>query len=83
MAFPQELVRDVSGSSHCGVLQTTAAFSLLLPLAHTLTPTPLHCQIKVLHEALACIFFNGYAERLTEGQTAFLPIQQTHLMGVQ
>ena len=45
--------------------------------------TPLHRQIKVLHEALACIFFNGYAERLTEGQTAFLPILETYLMGVQ
>jgi hypothetical protein len=45
--------------------------------------TPLHHQIRGLHEALARIFFNGYAERLTEGQTAFLPIQQTHLMGVQ
>ena len=46
-------------------------------------PTPLHRQIKVLHEALARIFLNGYAERLTEGQTAFLPIHLTHLMGVQ
>ena len=51
------------------------------PLAHTLTP--LHRQIKVFHEALARIFFNGYAERLTGGQTAFLSIHETHLMGVQ
>jgi hypothetical protein len=48
-----------------------------------LPPTALHRQIKVLHEALARTFSNGYAERLTEGQTAFLPILKTHLMGVQ
>ena len=46
-------------------------------------PTPLHRQIKVLHEALARIFFNEYAERLTQGQGAFLPIHQIYLMGVQ
>jgi hypothetical protein len=28
----------------------------------------------VLHEALSRTFFNGYAERLTEGQTALLSI---------
>jgi hypothetical protein len=56
--------------------------NLLQPLAHT-PPNPLHRQINVLHEALARYFLNGYAERLTEGQTAFLPILETHLMGVQ
>jgi hypothetical protein len=36
--------------------------NLLQPLAHT-PPNPLHRQIKVLHEALARIFFHAFKHK--------------------